>query len=151
MRCHNLAAGRRALTHLGFKPSTEMQFLYRQKVERRRWKRHWLNAPVRLLTDSAIIDGRSIRLSEGGIYLFALANLALGDQIRIEYLPTQSDPPLSRNGIVRNRAIYLYGIEFFDEEPQPEHTKLALPALNSLSAPYKQLKPIEASRKRSIY
>ncbi len=53
--------------------------LIRQRPERRRWKRHWLNAPIRLFTDSTVIDGRSIRLSEGGIYLFALANLAPGE------------------------------------------------------------------------
>src|SRR2546429_6049550 len=72
--------------------------LIRQRPERRRWKRHWLNAPIRVFTDSTVIDGRSIRLSEGGIYLFALANLAAGDEIRIEYPASESDEPLSRSG-----------------------------------------------------
>ena len=111
-----------------------MQLFSREKLDRRRWKRHWLNAPIRVFTDSAVIDGRSIRLSEGGIYLFALANLTPGEQIRIEYAASESDEPLSRSGVVRNRAIYLYGIEFSAEESQPERTKLSLQALNSLPA-----------------
>jgi len=73
-------------------------------------------------------------LSEGGIYLFALANLTPGEQIRIEYAASESDEPLSRSGVVRNRAIYLYGIEFSVEESQPECTKISLQALNSLPA-----------------
>ena len=108
--------------------------LIRPRPERRRWKRYWLNAPIRVFTDSAVIDGRGIRLSEGGIYLFALANLAPGEEIRIEYPASESDEPLSRSGVVRNRAIYLYGIEFSAEESQPERTKHSLQALNSLPA-----------------
>ncbi|HEV2730783.1 MAG TPA: PilZ domain-containing protein [Terriglobales bacterium] len=106
--------------------------LFREKLERRRWQRHWLNAPIRVFTDSTVIDGRGIRLSEGGIYLFALANMTPGEQIRIEYAAPPSGQSLSRSGVVRNRAIYLYGIEF--SEPQTEHTKLSLQALNSLPA-----------------
>jgi hypothetical protein len=109
-----------------------MQLFSREKLERRRWQRHWLNVPIRVFTDSAIIDGRGIRLSEGGIYLFALANMAPGEQIRIEYAAPPSGQSLSRHGVVRNRAIYLYGIEFSADEP--EHTKLSLQALNSLPA-----------------
>jgi len=105
--------------------------LIRQRPERRRWKRHWLNAPIRLFTDSTVIDGRSIRLSEGGIYLFALANLAPGDEIRIEYPASESDEPLSRSGVVRNRAIYLYGIEFLAEQQQ---SNLPIRPVKALSA-----------------
>ena len=89
-----------------------MQLISRQKVERRRWKRHWINTPIRVLTDSAVIDGRGIRLSEGGVYVFALANLVPGDEIKVEYAAPVSGEQLSRSGVVRNRAIYLYGIEF---------------------------------------
>ena len=105
--------------------------LIRQRPERRRWKRHWLNAPIRLFTDSTVIDGRSIRLSEGGIYLFALANLAPGEEIRIEYPASESDEPLSRSGVVRNRAIYLYGIEFLAEQQQ---SNLPIRQVKALSA-----------------
>jgi hypothetical protein len=104
--------------------------LIRQKPERRRWKRHWLNAPVRVFTDSGVIDGRSIRFSEGGIYLFALANLAPGEEIRIEYPTSESDEPLSRSGVVRNRAIYLYGIEFSADQQQ---SKLPVRPVKALS------------------
>ena len=111
-----------------------MQLISRQKVERRRWKRHWISAPIRVLTDSAVIDGRGIRLSEGGVYLFALANLVPGEQIKVEYAAPLSGEPVSRSGVVRNRAIYLYGIEFSAEESQPERAKLSLQTLNSLPA-----------------
>jgi PilZ domain len=104
--------------------------LIRQRPERRRWKRHWLNAPIRVFTDSGVIEGRSIRLSEGGIYLFALANLAPGDEIRIEYPASESDEPLSRSGVVRNRAIYLYGIEFSADQQQ---SKLPIRPVKALS------------------
>ena len=105
--------------------------LIRQRPERRRWKRHWLNAPIRVFTDSAVIDGRGIRLSEGGIYLFALANLAPGEEIRIEYPGSESDVPLSRSGVVRNRAIYLYGIEFSAEQQQSNLPIRPVKALSS--------------------
>lgn len=130
-RCHKLCqvpAGRFGPAQIG---DFGMQ-LFREKLERRRWQRHWLNAPIRVFTDSTVIDGRGIRLSEGGIYLFALANMTPGEQIRIEYAAPPSGQSLSRSGVVRNRAIYLYGIEF--SEPQTEHTKLSLQALNSLPA-----------------
>jgi PilZ domain-containing protein len=104
--------------------------LIRPRPERRRWKRYWLNAPIRVFTDSAVIDGRGIRLSEGGIYLFALANLAPGEEIRIEYPASESDEPLSRSGVVRNRAIYLYGIEFFADQKQSNPPMRAVKALS---------------------
>jgi hypothetical protein len=107
-----------------------MQLISRQKVERRRWKRHWINAPIRVLTDSAVIDGRGIRLSEGGVYLFALANLVPGEQIKVEYAAPASGEQLSRSGIVRNRAIYLYGIEFLSDEEQ-ERVSLSLQPIKS--------------------
>jgi len=140
-RCHKLCqvpAGR-------FRPAQIGDFgmqLFREKLERRRWQRHWLNAPIRVFTDSTVIDGRGIRLSEGGIYLFALANMTPGEQIRIEYAAPPSGQSLSRHGVVRNRAIYLYGIEFSANEPQTEHTKLSLQALNSLPAGrFSQMQP----------
>ncbi len=37
---------------------------------------------------------------------------------RIEYPASESDEPLSRSGVVRNRAIYLYGIEFSADQQQ---------------------------------
>ena len=83
--------------------------------DRRRWKRYLLNASIRLVTDTAVIDGRGIRVSEGGISLFAAANLAVGTQIKVEFT-TPPSKKLSVRGAVRYRAVYLYGVEFLAED-----------------------------------
>jgi len=84
--------------------------------DRRRWKRYLLNASIRLVTDTAVIDGRGIRVSEGGISLFAAANLAVGTQIKLEFMTPPSKKLLSVRGAVRYRAVYLYGVEFLAED-----------------------------------
>ena len=61
-----------------------MQLIGRKKVERRRWKRYPFVAPVRVVTDSAVVDARCIRMSEGGIYLFAAADLPTGAEVKVE-------------------------------------------------------------------
>jgi PilZ domain len=86
-----------------------VQFFPR-KPERRRWNRRSFNVPVRLITDSAVVDGRGIRLSEGGMYLFSASNLELGARVEVDFSGTAG--PQARSGIVRYRALYLYGVEF---------------------------------------
>lgn len=88
-----------------------MQFFSLRKPERRRWKRRSFNVPVRLITDSATVDGRGIRMSEGGIYLFSASNLKLGSKVQIDF-DSRSGKQQARSGIVRYRALYLYGVEF---------------------------------------
>ena len=88
-----------------------MQFLHLKKPERRRWKRRSFNVPVRLITDSATVDGRGIRMSEGGIYLFSASHLELGSRVQIDF-DSCAGASQARNGIVRYRALYLYGVEF---------------------------------------
>ena len=98
-----------------------MQLIGWKKAERRRWKRYSFNSPIRLVTDSAVVDARCIRMSVGGIYLFAAADLPSGAEIKIEFAPGASGGLLSRSGIVRHRAIYLYGVEFLaGERRDPE-------------------------------
>lgn len=48
------------------------------KQERRRWRRHWLNSPVRIISDAGEMDGFGLHVSEGGMYLFAVADLEPG-------------------------------------------------------------------------
>ncbi len=62
------------------------------------------------------IDGVSINISEGGIYLFAAANLSLGTQIEIEFRPPDSKEPVRACGTVRRRVLYLYAIAFLSDE-----------------------------------
>jgi PilZ domain len=68
------------------------------------------------------IEGISINLSEGGIYLFAAANLSLGTQIEVEFRPPDGREPVRASGTVRRRVLYLYAIEFLrdDAELRPE-------------------------------
>jgi hypothetical protein len=51
-------------------------------------------------------------MSEGGICLFALANLGVGTQVRVEFTHPHTSELVRAHGAVRNRAVYLYGIEF---------------------------------------
>jgi len=88
---------------------------------KRRWIRYSANAPVKVVSeapnDPPVVDGRCIKISDGGLCLFAVANFATGTQISVDFV----DPSLSLGkparvrGIIRNRAVYLYGVEC---EPQ---------------------------------
>ena len=49
-----------------------------------------------------------------------MANLEMGSQIQVEFLPPQNKEPVRVSGIVRHRALYLYGIDFLvDSEQHP--------------------------------
>jgi PilZ domain-containing protein len=65
-----------------------------------------------------VIPGRGTKLSAGGICLFALANLAIGAQIDVELVDSPSVTPVRISGIVRNRAAYLYGVEFLIDQQE---------------------------------
>ena len=62
------------------------------------------------------IEGHSINLSQGGIFLFAAAHLLPGTQIEIEFRPPDSKEVLRATGTVRRRALYLYAIEFLRDD-----------------------------------
>lgn len=86
--------------------------------ERRRWSRHWLKAPVRITTDHGLVEGFGLRVSEGGMYLFAVADLAPESVVKVEFINPNSGEPRQRAGIVRNRVVYLYGLEFLHDQQQ---------------------------------
>ncbi|HLX74833.1 MAG TPA: PilZ domain-containing protein [Terriglobales bacterium] len=88
------------------------------KQERRRWRRHWLKAPVRIISDAGVIDGFGLRVSEGGMYLFALADFEVGARLEVEFKHPHSGQPSRCSGLVRNRVVYLYGVEFVHEQGQ---------------------------------
>lgn len=86
--------------------------------EKRRWERYDANARVRVLAeggeDPLIIEGRCVKISDGGMCLFAVANFSPGTQISIDFVDQahQSVTPATRvRGTIRNRAVYLYGVE----------------------------------------
>lgn len=51
-------------------------------------------------------------MSAGGVCVFALANIAIGTQIDVEFIDADSGTPVRARGVVRNRSVYLYGVEF---------------------------------------
>jgi c-di-GMP-binding flagellar brake protein YcgR len=91
-----------------------------QSVNRRRWQRFPFDASVRVVVDhtadATVVDGRGVRFSEGGICLFAAANLPVGSQVKVEFRTPHTDEPVRVRGKVRNRSVYLYGVEFLSDK-----------------------------------
>ena len=79
-----------------------------------------MDLPIRVVADGlsggGVILGRGTRMSEGGLCLFALANLPIGAQIDVELIDSPCGIPVHLSGIVRNRAVYLYGVEFLIDQ-----------------------------------
>lgn len=88
------------------------------KSDRRRQKRQLLNTSVQVFTGSTHLDALGINLSDAGMCLFTIANLPVGSHIQLEYLPLGSTEPVRVAGIVRHRALYLYGIEIMADSEQ---------------------------------
>jgi hypothetical protein len=80
--------------------------------DRRRRKRQLLNTSVRVFTESGPLDALGINISDVGMSLFTIANLPIDSRIQIELLLPQSTERVRIWGIIRHRALYLYGIEF---------------------------------------
>ena len=84
----------------------------------RRWERYNVNVPIRVIVSRAmkasIFDGRGTSLSEGGMALFAGAELRPGDQVAVEFTPPFSSPPIRVAARICNRTGYHYGVEFLD-------------------------------------
>lgn len=82
----------------------------------RRWERHRVNVLIRVIVSRAlkasIFDGRGTSLSEGGMALFAGAELRPGDHVAVEFTPPFSSPPIRVDAKICNRTGYHYGVEF---------------------------------------
>ena len=93
-----------------------------QQVNRRRWQRYPFDASVRVVVDHApdktVVNGRGVHFSEGGICLFAAANLPVGSQVKVEFKTPHADEPVRIRGKVRNRSVYLYGVEFLSDKSE---------------------------------
>jgi len=89
-------------------------------INRRRWKRQAFDAPLRVVVDhpaeKTAVDGRGVRLSEGGICLFAAANLPVGSDVNVEFNSPRTHEPVRVRGKIRNRSVYLYGVEFLPDK-----------------------------------
>jgi PilZ domain len=89
---------------------------------KRRWPRHKLDVPVRVVVHAAektvIRDGRGRALSEGGMCFSAGVELKIGDQVEVEFTPAYSGHPIRVRAIARNRDGYSYGVEFLASSDQ---------------------------------
>jgi PilZ domain-containing protein len=90
--------------------------LFRPAKNRRQSRRQWATVPVLIRHRGSRIDGHSINISEGGMYLFAAAHLSPGTLIEIEFRRPNSKEVIRTCGAVRRRALYLYGIEFVSDD-----------------------------------
>jgi len=78
----------------------------------RRSKRQWITLPVQIRIANSQIDGTTLNVSEHGMYAFAAMNLPVGAVIEIAFRPSGKKELVRTSGIVRRKAVYLYGIEF---------------------------------------
>jgi hypothetical protein len=80
-----------------------------------------VDVPIRViagdLSSAGVIAGRGTKMSAGGFCLFALANFSVGAQIDVEVIDSLCDKPIRVRGIIRNRLVYLYGVEFLINQP----------------------------------
>jgi PilZ domain len=93
------------------------------KPDRRRRQRQLLNTSVRVFSGPRHLDALGINLSDTGMCLFAIANLPLGAEIEIEFLPYRCTERIRIAGTIRHRALYLYGIEFLSDSDHPRATE----------------------------
>ncbi len=98
----------------------------------RRWERYRVNILIRVIVSNAlkasIFDGRGTSLSEGGMALFAGAELRTGDHVAVEISPPFSSPPIRVEAKICNRSGYHYGVEFltFDTAQKQSVAQLRL-------------------------
>ena len=86
-----------------------------RKRNRRRKERQLLNTSVQLFTGTTQVNGLGINVSDVGMCVFTLAHLAPGSTLELEFLPPNGNEPIRVSGIIRHRALYLYGIEFLED------------------------------------
>lgn len=83
--------------------------------DRRRRRRQILNTSVRVLGDNGPLEALGINISDVGMSLFTIANLEIDSCVQIELLMPQSTERVQLDGIIRHRALYLYGVEFLHD------------------------------------
>ena len=78
----------------------------------RRWTRHPVNLPARILAHNGlntVVPARATEISEGGLALYAGMPMETGDIAEIEFQAPQRSKIL---GVVRHRTGYCFGVEF---------------------------------------
>ncbi len=98
----------------GLYATVSSPMVIKPRSDRRRRKRQLLNTSVQVFTESAHLDALGINVTDVGMCLFTMANLPVGSRLGVEFVPRQGSDLVRRIGIIRHRAVYLYGIEFLD-------------------------------------
>ncbi|MGA2992816.1 MAG: PilZ domain-containing protein [Candidatus Korobacteraceae bacterium] len=82
----------------------------------RRWARYQVEVPVWVMVEvggeATVVEGRGSQLNCGGMTVFAPIELAIGEQVSVEFTPPYSSRPLTMTCVVRNCHRYSYGVEF---------------------------------------
>ena len=85
----------------------------------RKWARYRVDIPVCLVTQKtpriATCEGRGSELNGGGLTVDAAMDLALDEQVAVEFTPPCSGEPVIFRCFVRNRNGNRYGLEFITE------------------------------------
>ena len=105
----------------------------------RRWPRYKLEVPLRIVAQkggkTSIVQGRGNELNEGGMAIFAGAELSLEEEVAVEFTPPYSGQPIRVRAIVRDRKGYSYGVEFLtqtiDDHQNVEQIRTVLRGLGS--------------------
>ena len=105
--------------------------------ELRRWPRLKIRVPVTVIVKkpnkTVYVDGRGTDLNEGGIAVFAGAELGIGEEVEISFTPPYHGEPLVARTIIRNRRGYTYGMEFVGESKDDvEHVQRIREVLTAL-------------------
>ncbi len=91
----------------------------RSLSRKRRWPRYGVDIPLRVVTQrpasNVIVHGRGTELNLGGMRVFAIVELSVGDQIAVEFTPPYSGRLVRIRAFVRDRGGHTYGIEFITE------------------------------------
>lgn len=99
----------------------------------RRWARLKIRVPVTVVVrkpeKTLFVQARGEDLNEGGIAVFAGAELRLGDTVEISFTPPYQGSPMTARAIVRNRRGYTYGMEFVSETPDDQKQVAAIRAV----------------------
>jgi hypothetical protein len=83
--------------------------------QNRRWMRYNIASPLPVVVysnDQRQIDALGNVIGEGGVSLFIVAELPVGVEVEMVFTYSHSAQPIRMRGVVRNRAAYLFGIEF---------------------------------------
>jgi|SRR5579871_1721735 len=96
----------------------------------RRWPRHKINVPIRVIVHqpakTRIIEGRGVEVSEGGMAVFAGVELGVLDEVEVEFTEPFQGDPIRVTGVIRNRSGYTYGVEFVPDNARAEKMRRLL-------------------------